>query len=765
MPDPSQALQSALEHHHAGRRDQAEQIYQQILQSHPRHPYATFWLGALFLEVGRTTEALALARQAVSLSPENAYFHYGLGDVERVLGHDAEARACYEIALRLNPALINAHTNLGVVLQKMQLPAEAEAHYREVIRLMPDNVLAWHNLGTVLLARGERDEARTCLEQALKLAPAYADAHNTLGSLWQRSGDLARSRAYFEQAVRLKRDHVSANFNLGVVYYLMGQLEPALSAFRRAAELRPDFVEAHLQCGAVLNAGQQFAQAETCLERALQLRPDYVPALGLLASVLEYRGRTREARAALEKALAAAPSSALRIRSALLLPVIYESKEAIHRERARLEKELADVARAELEPTDPAACGCPFFLAYQGLNDRDVMRTLAGIYERAIPSLRYVAPHCMPGAARHGAGQPIRVGFLSRFFFRHTMAKLNAGFIRHLTRPDFRVTLIRFPGHDDDMARALQQSADRVLTLPGNLEDARRLIADERLDVLVYTDIGMDPVTYLLAFACLAPVQCAAWGHPVTTGLATIDYFLSSKLLEPADADEHYTEKLIRLESVNTCYTEPTLPGPAKSRSDLGLPETGHLYVCTQTLYKLHPEFDAVISGILRGDPNGWVILLAGADPHWKELLVERFRRGFPDRADRVLFLPSVSQDDFLHLQALADVLLDTFPFGGGNTTLEALAFGTPVVTLPGAFLRGRITSACYQQMGVTDCIASSTEDYVRIALRLGMDPEWRQEIREQILARKHVLYDNQNAVRELETFLKQAVANLSSPV
>ncbi len=400
----------------------------------------------------------------------------------------------------------------------------------------------------------------------------------------------------------------------------------------------------------------------------------------------------------------------------------------------------------------------PFFLAYQGMNDRDLMAGLAAIHRRATPTLDFAAPHCRDAAARPPDEGPIRVGFLSAFFHRHTVGKLNLGLVRGLARGRFSVTLLRFPGPDDPMSRAFHEAADRVVTLPRKLDEARRQVADERLDVLYYPEIGMDPLTYYLAFARLAPVQCVSWGHPVTSGIPTIDYFLSAAPMEPEDADDHYTERLVRFGKVNVHYDEPQLTMPAKSRRDFGFDDGSHLYICTQSLYKMHPDFDEAMGAILRGDPRGVVVLLSGVHPHWGRLLADRFRRSFPDVADRVRFLPQQAQDDFLHLQAVADVLLDTDPFGGGNTSYEAFAVGAPVVTRPGPMLRGRLTSAFYRQMGVLDCVATTRREYVDIALRLGTDPSWREEVRGRILAARHRLFGDAEAMREVERFLIDAV-------
>jgi predicted O-linked N-acetylglucosamine transferase (SPINDLY family) len=202
-----------------------------------------------------------------------------------------------------------------------------------------------------------------------------------------------------------------------------------------------------------------------------------------------------------------------------------------------------------------------------------------------------------------------------------------------------------------------------------------------------------------------------------------------------------------------------------KTRADFGLPESVHLYVCSQSLFKIHPAFDAVLRSILEQDPLALVVLLARPQAHWKQLLTERFSRTIGEPIRRIHFLDALPPADFLQLQALADVLLDTFPFGGGNTSLEAFAFGTPVVTMPHHLMRGRITLACYHQMGLQECISADPEDYVRKAVRLATDPEWRQEVRKQILGRKHVLYDNRQAVAELENFLEWAVSRRGGEV
>src|SRR5262249_3326391 len=155
-----------------------------------------------------------------------------------------------------------------------------------------------------------------------------------------------------------------------------------------------------------------------------------------------------------------------------------------------------------------------------------------------------------------------------------------------------------------------------------NLPAARRIIAGHQLDILFYTDIGMEPFSYTLGFSRLAPIQCVGWGHPVTTGSKAIDYYLSSDLFESTEADQHYTEQLVRLKNLPTYYYRPTPRYPVRGREYFGLPHGARLYGCPQSIYKFHPDFDELLAGILRADSSAILVLLHSRFQHLEELLL-----------------------------------------------------------------------------------------------------------------------------------------------
>ena len=281
--------------------------------------------------------------------------------------------------------------------------------------------------------------------------------------------------------------------------------------------------------------------------------------------------------------------------------------------------------------------------------------------------------------------------------------------------------------------------------------------AQNAVDALVYTDIGMDPMTYSLAFSRLAPVQCTTWGHPDTTGLKTIDYFLSSQWMETAEANTHYSEPLVRLPSLSLYFDRSKPPPILVDRAAFGLSTTARLYVCPQSIFKFHPDFDEAIASILRHDHEAQLVLIRSISSQATEQLRGRFSRTMPDVAGRIVFLPHLEQAEFFNLLLLADVVLDPFPYCGGISSLEAFSLGVPVVTLPTEFLRGRFTQAFYRRLGIESCIARNVDNYIEIALRLGTDLAFRKQMHDQIIAGQPRLFEDEAAIRDWEEFLRWA--------
>lgn len=623
---------------------------------------------------------------------------------------------------------------------------------------------------------GRLDEAERCYLHILTQQANHPDALHYLGLL-------AYQRERYEAAARLiadslgvQGDNPTALSNLGNALAMLGRFAEAESAFRHALQVAPQFADARFNLGNVLRQQQKLADAEDAYRSVVARNPGHVGALNNLANLLHLRGsqqeaadalfhlgdalqgvgRTEDAAAAYRRSQAIVPDPGIEIKLAFLVPPICMSVAEIDRTRERLFERIAALKAAGIRLADPLryASSAIFYTGYHGRDERELRRGFADVYLGASPDLGWRAPHCENYA---GPGEKIRIGFISRFLHsEHPIGKHFSAIIDHLDRARFEVATFRL-----DPAGGAQAGEDARQSLPGNdLEATRRAIAAARLDVLFYPDIGMEPITYFLAFSRLAPVQCVTFGHPVTTGIANVDYFLSADAFEPADAAAHYSETLIRLAHIPSHFRRRVPAGPAPARQDFGLPADATLYVCVQNPIKFHPEFDAVVAQILRRDPKGLLVLFNGNQTErWGQLLLERFRQTMPDVANRVVFMPFMEIDAFLRFLQHADAVLDTPHFSGGTTSFELFAIGVPIVTWPGAFARSRQTCALYRQVQVAGPVAESASQYVELALRLACDPPWRMRLQSELRQRCQALYENTEAVRELERFFAAAVA------
>lgn len=362
-----------------------------------------------------------------------------------------------------------------------------------------------------------------------------------------------------------------------------------------------------------------------------------------------------------------------------------------------------------------------FHLAHQCENEVREFEWLAAAFRRIAPDLAL-----RPPIAKRQNLEPT-VGFVSAHLSDHSIGKMLAELLAHLATRLPAVVVFhvgRAQEHDDAVRAFLSRNVQSVVLAP-SIDSARAAILEANLDILVYPDIGMEPWSYLLAFSRLARVQCVWWGHPVTTGLPTVDYYLSLDT-EVDDAHQHYAEQLVRIDLVNTAPFVQVLDLKArlgdtlKPRAELVSDNDpgGALYLVLGRLFKLHPSFDDVLFRILERDPTGLVLLVAEPQARVTHALYRRFENR--STLDRLRF---VDYWNYVHALATATVVIDTYPYGGCLTALDAMSNSKPFVTLPGPFERGRFAMSIYSQMNLTDYVATSVDHFLDLALRLGTDP------------------------------------------
>jgi protein O-GlcNAc transferase len=580
-------------------------------------------------------------------------------------------------------------------------------------------------------------------------------------------GRLEEALASYDTAIALRSNYAAAHSNRGSALHSLSRFEEALVSYDKAIAIQPDNAQAFNNRGTTLDGLNRVEEALASYDKALALQANYAAAAANQGNVLHSLNRIEEALASYDRAITLRPEASEThvARCMAELPILYRDEREIAARRSAYEASLRTLAsstgRGAPLPDLEKGVGLfqPFYLAYQGSNDRDLQK-LYGNFACAVMARRYPAAALPP---RPGTAEPVRVGIVSGFFRQHSNWKLPIkGWLSALDHRQFRLFGYHTGVRVDAATKAAAALCERFVQGPKSVDGWRAEILRDAPHVLIYPEVGMDRIATLLAAQRIAAVQCNSWGHPDTSGFPTLDYFLSSDLMEPADGQDHYSERLIRLPNLSV-YCEPVEPpAHALRREDFGLRPAATVYWCGQSLYKYLPQFDAVFPRIAHevGDCQ-FVFIRYARGATVTDLFRERLGCAFAAlglSADRhCMFLPQLEERDFVAMGGLCDGFLDSIGWSGCNSTLESLAYDLPIVTIPGTLMRGRHSAAILGMMGVTETIAETVDDYVSTAIRLAQDLSWRAAARRQIADNKHKLYRDTACIAALERFLNDA--------
>jgi len=543
---------------------------------------------------------------------------------------------------------------------------------------------------------------------------------------------------------------------LGEEHLAARQTVEAAACYERAVQLEPNAWNYRARLGRLHMATRRFDAAESELRQACALKPDLPDLFTLLAYVLREQNKAEAAIAVLERALEIDPRHMhAAIAAALMLPPVYSDGEDLRTWRARYASGLARLrATIQTGVADPQSVldleWTNFLLAYQGENDLALQKGYSSLVGAllgvAVPQLQ------APVVRTRGHGGKIRVGFISSDFRISTVGEYFLHWITDLPRDRFHVSAFHTGPLIDEGTLSFQRGSDRFAHLPGRVDDVARTVRDSNLDIAVILDVGMSAKSVLLANLRLARTQCAAWGHPVTTGSEFTDYFISCGGMEPGDAQSHYSETLACLPGIGVRYRPPD--APAATRAQIGLPADRRVYLCPQSLCKIHPDNDTLLIELVERDQEALIVFFEGQATGQTLAFAARLERGLRRRnvppRQQFKFLPRMSRGDFLSVMKVSDVMIDTLHWSGGNTTLDALASALPVVTLEGRFMRGRQTGAMLRILGVDELIAGDREHYIALALRVGNDKAYRTELSARIRDGLSELFDRDEPVTAL---------------
>jgi len=430
------------------------------------------------------------------------------------------------------------------------------------------------------------------------------------------------------------------------------------------------------------------------------------------------------------------------IQKDLAIPKIFENEKDITHYRNNIENKVNKYNFQTFNKKysiDSQALDPPIFaLSYDQYDNKKLFTEIVNLYRKLYPKLNYIKDF------KKKETNKIKIGFISNFLTNnHTIGKLYKGLIKNLDREKFEISI--FNGNQSKKKDLINNK----YILPRNFDESSKLISKQDLDIIFYPDIGMSSQMYFLTFQKLARYQITSWGHPETTGNKSIDYFLSSNLMETQDAQSNYSEKLILSNFLPMYFYKPLL----KKKLDKDSLNYENIYSCLQALVKIHPEFDEIIEGILKKDKKAKIYFLKDKDKILYKKILKRFNKKIKIGLDRIIFMEQLSEEEYINHCGKSSVLLDPLYFGAGVSFHESMFYGTPTVSKPTKYLKSRIALGAYKQMKIKNPpIVSSNEEYIDKAVEIANNNKLILQMKENFSnSADKYLYENKDFIKDIE--------------
>jgi protein O-GlcNAc transferase len=771
MRQPQTAKRQGDEDTKAGRYADAERCYRQVMEADADYPGALIMLGFVLREQGRTHEAREVLERAVRVAAEDADGHYLLGSILEAAGpRDAEI-SHLQRAIDLRPDFELARRQLITALFKSGRSAEAAKLCDESIAILPASDELHFYRSNLHLHAGENALAIASCRRALSLNPGLIAAQQSLSRILLETEQFEQAELSYRREIELTPEHFGPYHQLGVVLNRMGRHAEAIELFKRAVSLNPRSSASYCSLGAAYTdfddaSGEMLELARENFEKAVALEPGNSDLHYSLGRSYWRAARLDRAMASFDKAIEFNPDN-VRARWArvMLWAPAFSSKGADDSpDRSGFGGELARFedwwVKSETDGAIFVGELQPFFLTYQEDSNLALLkqygRTCATAMERWLDRQKS-PPFKRPIEKR------IRLGIVSADIRLHSVwMALIKGWILSFDSERFELVVFSLSDRTDPETSWARSKSDIFVGGPKTLSQWVATMREQNCEILFYPAVGLDPMTLKLASLRLAPVQINSWGHPDTSGLPTLDYYVSADCFEPVDAQGHYSERLVLLPHLGNRVQPLNIPSSDPDFAALNIDLERPILVCPGTPFKYQPAHDHVFADIARSAPNAQLVFFRPSGPALADLLRARITQEFKTAGlnvtDHVRFIRWLNFPEFHCLLRQADVMLDTIGFSGYNTAVQAMECGLPLVTREGRFLRGRLASGVLRRMGLQELIVQTKTDYVNLVVRLATDHDYRSHIRHEIEQRRSVLFDDQSAMGPFQDFLASVV-------
>jgi predicted O-linked N-acetylglucosamine transferase (SPINDLY family) len=623
----------------------------------------------------------------------------------RDAGNLGEAARLYGEILRLNPRQFEALYSLGMLYYGSLHFREAEGLLGQAVTVNPQSFEAWYTLGCTMQRLKQPEDAIACYDQAIALKPGYVAALVNRAVCLMGCNRHEEALVSLDAALAVDASAVLAWVNRGSVLRNLGRIDEALGNFDKAVELNPNMPEARVNRGSALFVLKRYADAVVDYEKALAANPE-IPYLR--GNLLHYRLHCcdwhdlEQERSAIAKGL--------RDGKLIVQPYVHATISHVPAEQLK----CARIATGNEAPASP------------------------------VPQWR----------GERYSHDKIRLGYISADFREHAVMRLAAGLFEAHDKSRFTTTALALTPEDGSEMRArLARSFDSFISVERrNDAEAAALFKSMEIDILIdlmgFT-IGARPG--ILAQRP-APIQVNFLGYPGTMGATYVDYIVADRIVIADEHRPYYAEKVVTLPDTYQCNDNKRLIAErTPTRAEADLPEGAFVFCCFNNSSKLLPETFGLWMRVLSQAENSVLWLLETNPAAARNLKHEAEARGVA--ADRLIFAPRANPPEHLARHRLADLFLDTLPYGAHTTASDALWAGLPVLTLLGKTFAGRVGASLLHAVGLPELVARSPGEYEALALGLARNADALAALKAKLMHNRDAcpLFDTARFARNLE--------------
>jgi protein O-GlcNAc transferase len=735
-----------------GKMDAAIRAYEKALEFQPNYAEVYANIGSMYFKMERLEASIFYYQKAITIRPDLAGIHWNLGKAFQKQGKSQEAIACFQKTSELNPHLVGAdfHFNLANTLLNEGKRDEAILSYERAIAVKPDWAEAYANIGSARMQQGLMQEAVEYYQKAIAIKPELKMLHFNIANTFLNQGNYEQAISNYQEAIKHNPEWSDAIANLGNAFSMQGKLEEAIATYQQALVCKPDWAEVYCRMGHIQKQDRPL-EAIGYFEKAIELNPYFSEAHQQLCDLLSHSSNLAGARKVADKYCEYCAES---------VPVMSATAYVFSYLQSGV-SELALQKLVEIEKLSYQKCETfsvidikllyeIFIFAVSHLrDDREANANFYKLiaeqyYGKAVTKRqinRQLKPSNYPIQPR-----PLRIGFLSKHFRRHSVGWCSEALIRELTYITPHVHLyVTGKLQNDEVTTRFEEMAGKFYwpkKYPNGFADGGEILEEvlqDNLDILVDLDSMTVPTNVEVLYHSPAPV-CVTWLGFDAPYLSDKHYFLCDQYTHPAGVDKHYIEQLVRLPECSVAISGLQSVSVDRNglRKSLGIGLDQLTYLCVAPGRKTNPEMLRSQVKILKEVPDSLLVRKGQGDP---DVIHASYRQECEAQGvdfNRIKFLGQTkTEEEHRAIYYVADVMLDSYPYNGGTHNLEALWANLPVVTRAGNQYLSRMGYAFLKSVNLDVGVAWNWEEYTQWGIKYGRDAAFRNGVREHLIRSK----------------------------